>query len=58
MPDHHMKNRQTLMIELQHYNIQGISILLEGDFDSSIEMPDVMQVREEISYMEKDPDLL
>lgn len=42
---------QTLLIELQNYEQQGISIWLEGFPSSSAEVSEVMCVREDTNYM-------
>lgn len=42
---------QTLLIELQNYEKQGISIWLEGLPSSSSEVSEVMCVREDTNYM-------
>ena len=42
---------QTLLIELQNYEQQGISIWLEGFPSSSVEVSEVMCVREDTNYM-------
>ena len=42
---------QVLLIELQNYEQQGISIWLEGFPSSSVEVSEVMCVREDTNYM-------
>ena len=45
------KSGQPLVVELQNYEQQGISIWLEGCPSSSDEVTEAMCVREDISYM-------
>lgn len=45
------KSGQPLLVELQNYEQQGISIWLEGCPSSSDEVTEAMCVREDISYM-------
>lgn len=51
MRQKHRRNGQTLMVELQNYERQGISIWLEGTPSSSDQVMEAMFVREDISYM-------
>lgn len=51
MQHDHVKNGQPLLVELQNYERQGISIWLEGCPSSSSEVTEAMCVREDISYM-------
>ena len=51
MHDKRAKRGQPLLVELQNYEQQGISIWLEGSPSSSDEVTEVMCVREDISYM-------
>lgn len=44
-------NRKPLLVELQNYERQGISIWLEGVPSSSDEVSEAMCVREDYSYM-------
>lgn len=46
-----VKPGQPLLVELQNYERQGISIWLEGCPSSSDEVLDAMCVREDITYM-------
>ena len=46
-----VKNGQPLLVELQNYEQQGISIWLEGSLSSSNEVTNAMCVREDVSYM-------
>lgn len=43
--------RQPLLVELQNYERQGISIWLEGRRSCSEQVTDAVYVREDISYM-------
>lgn len=45
------KSRQPLLVELQNYERQGISIWLEGSPSTSDEVTKALCVREDISYM-------
>ncbi len=45
------KNGYALMVELQNYEQQGISIWLEGRPSSSAQVTETIKVREGISYM-------
>lgn len=47
----HIVAGQPLLVELQNYERQGISIWLEGCPSSSSEVSDAMCVREDITYM-------
>ncbi len=47
----HKENGYALMVELQNYEQQGISIWLEGCPSSSAGVMDAIRVREGISYM-------
>lgn len=51
MRQKHRRNGQTLMVELQNYERQGISIWLEGTPSSPDQVMEAMFVREDISYM-------
>ena len=51
MQQRYADSGQTLLIELQNYEQQGISIWLEGFPSSSVEVSEVMCVREDTNYM-------
>ncbi len=51
MQQKHTKQGYALMVELQNYEQQGISIWLEGYPSSSSCVADAVKVREGISYM-------
>ena len=51
MQQRYADSGQTLLIELQNYEKQGISIWLEGFPSSSVEVSEVMCVREDTNYM-------
>ncbi|MCC8028690.1 MAG: hypothetical protein LIO75_02635 [Lachnospiraceae bacterium] len=51
MREKHKNNGYALMIELQNYEQQGISIWLEGSPSSSADVMKAIRVREGISYM-------
>lgn len=51
MPKQYRYNGEALMVELQNYERQGISIWLEGNPSSCDQVMDAINVREEISYM-------
>lgn len=51
MVQERMMTGQPLLVELQNYEKQGISIWLEGCPSSSDEVSEAMCVREDITYM-------
>lgn len=51
MQKEHITSGQPLLVELQNYERQGISIWLEGCPSSSNEVSRAMCVREDITYM-------
>ncbi len=51
MQDKHYNKGYALMVELQNYEQQGISIWLEGNPSDSAGVMDAIRVREGISYM-------
>ncbi|MCD8230915.1 MAG: hypothetical protein LUD14_03685 [Clostridiales bacterium] len=51
MQDSHYNNGYALMVELQNYEQQGISIWLEGKPSDSASVMNAVRVREGISYM-------
>ncbi|MCD7922103.1 MAG: hypothetical protein LUE14_01885 [Clostridiales bacterium] len=51
MRNKHKNNGYALMVELQNYEQQGISIWLEGCPSSSADVMKAIRVREGISYM-------
>ncbi|MCD8218751.1 MAG: hypothetical protein LUD01_12130 [Clostridiales bacterium] len=51
MQKKHKSNGYALMVELQNYEQQGISIWLEGNPSDSASVMEAIRVREGISYM-------
>lgn len=51
MRDDNIENGNILLVELQAFENQGVSIWLDGYPSNSREVSQVMSVREQISYM-------
>ncbi len=51
MKEHKFLEEQILMVELQEFENQGVSIWLDGFPSNSFEVTQRMSLREQISYM-------